>query len=238
MTGGIGPDASIDAVGMEAHGAFADNILDQIKVSTFLGTDRGHVIRQVIMATRKGGRVSMPGVYGGFLDKFPIGALMQKGLTLKTGQTHMQRYMKPLYTAIAEGKIDSTFLISHRLGLEERAGSLQEMARRAGHLHQDRPQAGRSKRVGDRSASRPIPALPELQEVLFHAHSGAAKLVAERPFPASTRTTGIMRKVWKKRSSAIAAWEIAQLFPRRTILWVAHDVSLWPARAWDKQTCW
>ncbi len=126
MTGGIGPDASIDAVGMEAHGAFADNILDQIKVSTFLGTDRGHVIRQVIMATRKGGRVSMPGVYGGFLDKFPIGALMQKGLTLRTGQTHMQRYLKPLYTAIAEGQIDSTFLISHRLGLEEGPGAYQK----------------------------------------------------------------------------------------------------------------
>lgn len=126
MTGGIGPDASIDAVGMEAHGAFVDNILDQIKVSTFLGTDRGHVIRQVIMATRKGGRVSMPGVYGGFLDKFPIGALMQKGLTLKTGQTHMQRYMKPLYAAITEGKIDSTFLISHRLGLEEGPGAYQK----------------------------------------------------------------------------------------------------------------
>jgi threonine dehydrogenase-like Zn-dependent dehydrogenase len=119
MTGGIGPDASIDCVGMEAHGAFADNILDQIKVSTFLGTDRGHVIRQVIMATRKGGRVSMPGVYGGFLDKFPIGALMQKALTLKTGQTHVQKYLRPLYTAIAEGKIDSTFLISHRMPLSE-----------------------------------------------------------------------------------------------------------------------
>jgi len=119
MTGGIGPDASIDCVGLEAHGAFADNILDQIKVSTFLGTDRGHVIRQAIVATRKGGHVSMPGVYGGFIDKFPIGALMEKGITLKTGQTHVQRYLQPLYTAIAEGKIDSTFLISHRMGLED-----------------------------------------------------------------------------------------------------------------------
>jgi len=76
MTGGIGPDASIDCVGLEAHGAFADNIWDQIKVSTLLGIDRGHVIRQVILATRKGGRISMPGVYGGVLDKFPLGALM------------------------------------------------------------------------------------------------------------------------------------------------------------------
>ncbi len=119
MTGGIGPDACIDCVGLEAHGAFADNIIDQIKVSTFLGTDRAHVIRQVIMAARRGGRVSMPGVYGGFVDKFPLGAFMEKGLTLKTGQTHVQRYLRPLYTAIAEGKIDSTFLISHRMALEE-----------------------------------------------------------------------------------------------------------------------
>lgn len=119
MTGGIGPDASIDCVGLEAHGAFADNIWDQIKVSTLLGIDRGHVIRQVILATRKGGRISMPGVYGGVLDKFPLGALMQKGLTLRTGQTHVQRYLRRLYTAIAEGKIDSTFLISHRLPLDQ-----------------------------------------------------------------------------------------------------------------------
>jgi threonine dehydrogenase-like Zn-dependent dehydrogenase len=119
MTGGIGPDASIDCVGLEAHGAFVDNIIDQIKVSTFLGTDRAHAIRQVILATRKGGRVSMPAVYGGFVDKFPLGALMEKGLTLKTGQTHVQKYIQPLYHAIAEGLIDSTFLISHRMGLEE-----------------------------------------------------------------------------------------------------------------------
>src|SRR5688572_15813529 len=119
MTGGIGPDATIDCVGLEAHGAFADNVIDQIKVSTFLGTDRAHVIRQVVMATRKGGRISMPAVYGGFVDKFPLGALMQKGLTLKTGQTHVQKYTRPLYTAIAEGKIDSTFLISHRMPLED-----------------------------------------------------------------------------------------------------------------------
>jgi threonine dehydrogenase-like Zn-dependent dehydrogenase len=119
MTGGIGPDACIDCVGLEAHGAFADNIWDQIKVSTFLGTDRAHVIRQVIMAARRGGRVSIPGVYGGFVDKFPLGAFMEKGLTLRTGQTHVQKYLRPLYTAIAEGKIDSTFLISHRMPLED-----------------------------------------------------------------------------------------------------------------------
>ena len=119
MTGGIGPDAVIDAVGLEAHGLFVDNVVDQIKASTFLGTDRTHSIRQAIIACRKGGRVSMPAVYGGFVDKFPLGAFMEKGLTLKTGQTHVQHYMPALLNAIIEGKIDTIFLISHRLPLEQ-----------------------------------------------------------------------------------------------------------------------
>ncbi len=117
MTGGIGPDAVIDAVGLEAHGMFVDNVIDQIKASTFLGTDRPHSIRQAIIACRKGGRVSMPAVYGGFVDKFPLGAFMEKGLTLKTGQTHVQHYMPALLNAIMEGKIDTEFLISHRMPL-------------------------------------------------------------------------------------------------------------------------
>jgi threonine dehydrogenase-like Zn-dependent dehydrogenase len=121
MTGGIGPDACIDAVGMEAHGLAIDNVADKLKAHTFLGTDRGHVLRQVIMACRKGGRVSVPGVYGGVLDKFPVGAFMEKGLTLKTGQTHVQKYTKPLLELIEEGKIDTTFLISHREPLERAA---------------------------------------------------------------------------------------------------------------------
>ena len=119
MTGGIGPDAVIDAVGLEAHGFFLDNVVDQIKASMFLGTDRTHSIRQAIHACRKGGRVSMPAVYGGFVDKFPLGAFMEKGLTLKTGQTSVQHYMPALLDAIVEGKIDTTFLISHRLPLEQ-----------------------------------------------------------------------------------------------------------------------
>ena len=118
MTGGIGPDACIDSVGLEAHGLFVDNVIDQIKASTFLGTDRPHSIRQAILACRKGGRVSMPAVYGGFVDKFPLGAFMEKGLTLKTGQTHVQHYMPGLLNAIMEEKIDTTFLISHTLPLE------------------------------------------------------------------------------------------------------------------------
>ena len=121
MTGGIGPDAVIDSVGLEAHGLFVDNVWDQIKVSTFMGTDRAHSLRQVILACRKGGRVSVPAVYGGFIDKFPMGAFMEKGLTMKTGQTHVQHYMPGLLNAIVEDKVDTTFLISHRLPLENAA---------------------------------------------------------------------------------------------------------------------
>ena len=121
MTGGIGPDACIDAVGMESHGMSVDNVLDHVKAAVGLGTDRPHVLRQVILACRKGGRVSIPGVYGGMADKFPIGALMEKGLTIRTGQTHVQKYTQYLLNLITEGKLDTTFLISHRLPLEEAA---------------------------------------------------------------------------------------------------------------------
>ena len=119
MTGGIGPDACIDAVGMETHGLGFDNLVDTVKAHTFLGTDRPGALRQMIMACRKGGRLSVPGLYGGVADKFPIGAMMEKGLSLKTGQTHVQKYTKPLLEMIGEGKIDTTFLISHRASLEE-----------------------------------------------------------------------------------------------------------------------
>jgi threonine dehydrogenase-like Zn-dependent dehydrogenase len=119
MTGGIGPDAVIDAVGMESHGFTFDNVVDAFKTSVKLGTDRTHVLREVILACRKGGRVSIPGVYGGMADKFPIGALMEKGLTVKTGQTHVQKYMPQLLAMIGEGKIDTTYIISHRLPLED-----------------------------------------------------------------------------------------------------------------------
>lgn len=119
MTGGIGPDACIDAVGMESHGFTLDNSIDAVKAVTRLGTDRPHVLREVLLACRKGGRVSIPGVYGGMGDKIPIGAMMQKGLQIRTGQTHVQRYLQPLLEMIGEGRIDTTFLISHRLPLEE-----------------------------------------------------------------------------------------------------------------------
>ncbi|HYD44618.1 MAG TPA: zinc-binding dehydrogenase, partial [Phenylobacterium sp.] len=119
MTGGIGPDACIDAVGLEAHGFALDNIMDAVKTATRMGTDRQHVLREVILACRKGGRVSVPGVYGGIGDKLPIGAFMQKGLTMKTGQTHVQKYHRQLLDMILDGRFDTTFLISHRLPLED-----------------------------------------------------------------------------------------------------------------------
>jgi threonine dehydrogenase-like Zn-dependent dehydrogenase len=119
MTGGIGPDACIDAVGMESHGVTADSVLDKVKAAVKLVTDQTHGLRQVIIACRKGGKISIPGVYGGVTDKFPIGALMEKGLSVKSGQTHVQKYMPKLLKLILEGKLDTTFLISHRMSLEE-----------------------------------------------------------------------------------------------------------------------
>jgi threonine dehydrogenase-like Zn-dependent dehydrogenase len=119
MTGGIGPDAVIDAVGMEAHGWVADNVLDVIKQKIGPGADRGHALRQALLAVRKGGRVSVPGVYGGMLDKWPLGAMMEKGIQIKGGQTHVQKYTADLLGRIQEGEINTTFLISHRLSLED-----------------------------------------------------------------------------------------------------------------------
>jgi threonine dehydrogenase-like Zn-dependent dehydrogenase len=119
MTAGVGPDACIDAVGLESHGLGPDNLMDMAKKTLKLGTDRPHVLRAVLMACRKGGKVSIPGVYGGVADKIPIGALMQKGLTIKTGQTHVQRYSRTLLEMIGNGELDTTWLISHRLPLEE-----------------------------------------------------------------------------------------------------------------------
>jgi threonine dehydrogenase-like Zn-dependent dehydrogenase len=121
MSGGLGVDAVIDAVGMEAHGFAIDNIFDIAKQKIGIGADRAAALRQALLAVRKGGRVSVPGVYGGLADKFPLGALMEKGLQLRTGQTHVQRYMKDLLARIEDGTLDTTFLISHRLPLEEAA---------------------------------------------------------------------------------------------------------------------
>lgn len=119
MTGGRGPDRCIDAVGMEAHGLGIDNILDRVKQATGLGTDRPHAFREAIIACRKGGTVSVPGVYGGLLDNVPFGAAMNKGLSIRTGQTHVHRYLKPLLARIEAGEIDPRVVISHVLPMKD-----------------------------------------------------------------------------------------------------------------------
>jgi threonine dehydrogenase-like Zn-dependent dehydrogenase len=119
MTNGRGPDRCIDAVGAEAHaGGSFDALLDKAKASVMLGTDRPHVLREAIMCCRKGGTLSIPGVYIGFLDKIPFGAAMNKGLTMKMGQTHVQRYTTPLLRKIEDGTIDPSFVVTHRVSLE------------------------------------------------------------------------------------------------------------------------
>lgn len=143
MTSGMGPDACIDAVGLEAHGTSPDAIYDRVKHAAYLTTDRIHVLRQAIYCCRKGGTVSVPGVYGGLVDKLPLGAAFGKGLKLAMGQTHVHRYMQPLLQRIlgnghADGSeaanerlddsksgggdgFDPTYIVSHRLPLEEAA---------------------------------------------------------------------------------------------------------------------
>jgi len=123
MTGGHGPDACIDAVGLEAHGTSFDYYYDKAKTAAFLATDRVSALRQAITCCRKGGTVSIPGVYGGFLDKVPLGAAFHKGLTMRMGQTHMMRYMAPLLDRVARGEIDPSFVITHRLRLEDAPGA-------------------------------------------------------------------------------------------------------------------
>lgn len=119
MTAGRGPDACIDAVGMEAHGIGLEGWYDKLKQSVHLETERPVALRQAIMACRKGGIVSVPGVYGGLADKIPLGAFMNKSLTLKTGQTHVHRYLKPLLERIEQNELDPSFVITHRLPLEQ-----------------------------------------------------------------------------------------------------------------------
>jgi threonine dehydrogenase-like Zn-dependent dehydrogenase len=117
MTGGRGPDACIDAVGMEAHGM--EYAYDRVKQALMLETDRPIALRQAIMACRNGGTVSVVGVYGGFIDKFPFGSVMNRSLTIKTGQAHVQRYMRPLLERIEKGEIDPSFVITHRMRLDD-----------------------------------------------------------------------------------------------------------------------
>ncbi len=120
MTGGMGPDACIDAVGMESHStASLDAMYDRAKQALRLETGRPHVLRQAIQACRKGGIVSIPGVYGGLIDRFPIGVAFAKGLTLRMGQTHVPRYMRPLLDRVQRGEIDPSFVITHRVPIDD-----------------------------------------------------------------------------------------------------------------------
>jgi threonine dehydrogenase-like Zn-dependent dehydrogenase len=119
VTGGRGPDACIDAVGMEAHGVGIAAAYDYSKQRMKVAFDRPIVLRQMMQACRKGGVISIPGVYGGFLDKIPFGAAFGKGLIFKMGQTHMHKYMQPLLQRVQNGEIDPSFVITHRLTLDE-----------------------------------------------------------------------------------------------------------------------
>ena len=127
-TAGRGPDSCIDAVGLEAHGGGLAGFYDRAKTKTYMATDRPTALRQAIMACRKGGTVSIPGVYGGLVDKFPIGAAFSKGLTFKMGQTHVHKYLKPLLARIEKGEIDPSFVITHRYNLSDAAEAYQKFS--------------------------------------------------------------------------------------------------------------
>ncbi|MDB5684717.1 MAG: glutathione-dependent formaldehyde dehydrogenase [Sphingomonas bacterium] len=120
LTGGKGPEKCIDCVGMEAHSpVLAENAYDRVKQATMMETDRPHALREAIMACRPAGVLSIPGVYGGLLDKVPIGALMNKGLTVRTGQTHVKRWTDDLIRRIEDGQLDPSFVITHKVDLSE-----------------------------------------------------------------------------------------------------------------------
>jgi threonine dehydrogenase-like Zn-dependent dehydrogenase len=120
MTGGRGPDACIDAVGMEAHAAHgAVYAYDRVKQAGRLETERPYALREAILACRNGGVISVIGVYGGLVDKFPMGAIVNRSLTVKAGQCHVQKYLRPLLGRIENGEIDPSFVVTHRLGLDD-----------------------------------------------------------------------------------------------------------------------
>ena len=121
-TAGRGPDACIDAVGMESHHASAAlQAYDRAKQATRLETDRPHALREAILSCRNGGTISVVGSYGGFVDKFPMGSFMNRSLTMRSGQAHVQRYMRPLLNRIRKGEIDPSFIITHTMGLDDAA---------------------------------------------------------------------------------------------------------------------
>jgi threonine dehydrogenase-like Zn-dependent dehydrogenase len=119
MTGGRGPDHCIDCVGLEGHSPGLSYAYDKVKTGLMMETDRPVALRQAILACRSGGTISVAGVYGGFIDKFPMGAVVNRSLTIKSGQTHVHRYMRPLLKRIQDGEIDPSFVVTHRMRLDE-----------------------------------------------------------------------------------------------------------------------
>jgi threonine dehydrogenase-like Zn-dependent dehydrogenase len=119
MTGGRGPDSCIDAVGMESHAPGLLGAYDRVKQAMMLETGRPIALREAMLACRNGGTISIAGVYGGILDKLPFGSVMNRSLTIKTGQTHVQRYMRPLLQRIEKGEIDPSFVVTHRMSLDD-----------------------------------------------------------------------------------------------------------------------
>src|SRR4051812_6465016 len=130
LTGGVGPDACIDAVGTESHAPGLMYAYDRFKQALMLETDRPLALRQAVMACRNGGIVSVIGVYGGFIDKFPMGSFMNRSLTMRTGQCHVHRYMKPLLERIQNGDIDPSFVITHRMQLDDAADGYAMFAKK------------------------------------------------------------------------------------------------------------
>jgi len=119
MTGGRGPDSCIDAVGMEAHMPGLHGMYDKVKTTLRMETDRPGVLRQAVTACRNGGTLSVPGVYGGVIDKVPFGAIVNRAITVKTGQTHVHHYTRPLLERIQRGEIDPSFVVTHRVALDD-----------------------------------------------------------------------------------------------------------------------
>ena len=142
ITAGRGPDAVIDCVGLEAHHSNAAlHAYDRVKQATRAETDRGHALRQMITSVRSGGIVSIVGVYGGFMDKFPIGSLMNRSLTVRTGQTHVHRYQHQLLERIERGEIDPSFIITHRASLSDAPKMYETVQAQAGRVPEGRPHA-------------------------------------------------------------------------------------------------
>jgi threonine dehydrogenase-like Zn-dependent dehydrogenase len=153
MTGGRGPDSCIDAVGLEGHAPGIAGAYDRVKTAMMLETDRTPALRQAILECRSGGTVSVAGVYGGFIDKFPMGAVVNRALTIRSGQTHVQRYMRPLLERIERAEIDPRFIITHRLRLEDAARGYSIFAEKQDECLKVVLETSRRDAGSDRSAS-------------------------------------------------------------------------------------